>query len=240
MSSNGRRGRVKEAAGGGAVPGLAAATPVADSTDSRLPVTCVVPAAGLSTRFGGPKLLALLDGRPLIDHSVRNAAEACVRVIVVVGGRAEPVRAAVPVADGVLIVENPNFDQGMLSSIRVGARLVRTDRFFVAPGDMPFLDTVLFRAVWRAAEGRRNSDAWYPFRDGRRGHPVLIRSSIIPALEETRAPSMRVFLEPYHTSRVWIDSDWPFVDLDTPADLERYQGQRDGDGGATPGHSNGD
>jgi molybdenum cofactor cytidylyltransferase len=191
-----------------------------------LPTTCVLPAAGLATRFGGPKLLALLDGRPLVDHAVRNAAEACESVIVVVGSRAGPIREAVPDLDGVSVIENPDFASGMLSSIRVGARAVRTDRFFVAPGDMPFLDAVLFRAVWRAAEGRPQSDAWYPFRDGRRGHPVLIRSSLAAALERSRARSMRAFLEAYHETRVRIDSDRPFIDLDTPADLERFREER--------------
>jgi molybdenum cofactor cytidylyltransferase len=197
-----------------------------DREQQRLPVTCVVPAAGLSTRFGGPKLLAELDGRPLIEHSVRNAADACAAVVVVVGSGEGRIRPAIPELDGVGIVTNTRFADGMLTSIRCGARHVATDRFFVAPGDMPFLRPLYYAAVWRAAERQSRSDAWYPFRDARRGHPVLIRTSIIADLERTRARSMREFLQAYHTSRVHLESEWPFVDLDTPEDLSRYQEYR--------------
>jgi len=56
----------------------------------------IVLAAGAGTRFGGGKQLALLDGRPLLEHAVRAMTSAPVgRVIVLLGAEAEHVLARV-------------------------------------------------------------------------------------------------------------------------------------------------
>ena len=56
----------------------------------------LVLAAGAGTRFGQPKQLAELDGRPLLEHSIRAIAAAPVdRVVVVLGAGADQVTARV-------------------------------------------------------------------------------------------------------------------------------------------------
>ena len=57
----------------------------------------VVLAAGGASRFGSPKQLAELDGRPLLQHAVDAmlAVPAIDPVVVVLGAEAERVRAAV-------------------------------------------------------------------------------------------------------------------------------------------------
>ena len=59
----------------------------------------LVLAAGAGTRFGGDgsKLLAELEGRPLLEHAVRaqTAVTALERVVVVLGARADEIQAAV-------------------------------------------------------------------------------------------------------------------------------------------------
>ena len=53
------------------------------------PIGCLVLAAGAGSRFGGPKQLAPLAGRPLLEHALRAAAAAPVdRVVVVLAARA--------------------------------------------------------------------------------------------------------------------------------------------------------
>ena len=61
-------------------------------------------AAGEGRRFGGPKQLASLDGRPLLAHVVAAARAALDPVVVVLGARASEVRAGVAL-DGVRVVE---------------------------------------------------------------------------------------------------------------------------------------
>ena len=49
----------------------------------------LVLAAGEGRRFGGPKQLAELDGRPLLEHVVQTMSATCDRVVVVPQGRDE-------------------------------------------------------------------------------------------------------------------------------------------------------
>ena len=57
----------------------------------------VVLAAGSGSRFGGAKQLAELDSRPLLEHALRavEAVPALERIVVVLGARAQEIRAGV-------------------------------------------------------------------------------------------------------------------------------------------------
>jgi CTP:molybdopterin cytidylyltransferase MocA len=56
----------------------------------------LVLAAGQASRFGSAKQLAILDGRPLLEHAVRAITASVIgRVIVVLGAGAEEVIAGV-------------------------------------------------------------------------------------------------------------------------------------------------
>ena len=61
----------------------------------------IVLAAGAGTRFGSSKQLAELDGRPLLEHSVRAMTASPVgRVLVILGSDAEDVAAGVDLHAG--------------------------------------------------------------------------------------------------------------------------------------------
>ncbi|MBU8912974.1 MAG: nucleotidyltransferase family protein [Spirochaetales bacterium] len=205
---------------------------------ARLDIDCVIPAAGLSSRMGSHKLLKEFGTRPLVYWAVHHAVAACHRVIVVLGHDADAVRAVLPCRDELIVVTNTEYERGMLTSIARGAAEVQRDRFFVAPADMPFLRPELFRAIAGAAAtvppstvGRAPPAAWFPDYHGRSGHPVLISSSVEPALARavTCARSrgvvtqpMRKFLAGYPTVTVPVDDDGSIVDIDTMDALQRY------------------
>ena len=194
----------------------------------RLAIDCVIPAAGLSSRMGSHKLLEEFGNRALVYWPVHHALSACHRVIVVLGHDADSVRAVLPHDDQLTVVTNTDYERGMLTSIARGAAEVRSDRFFVAPADMPFLPPELFRAVADAPGG---ATAWFPDYHGRSGHPVLISSSVVPALTRAvacRKPrggtleSLRRFLRGYTTVTVPVDDDGSIIDIDTMDALQRY------------------
>ena len=142
------------------------------------PVGAVLLAAGLGRRFGAaPKLLALLDGRPLVRHAAEAALGSGAHpVVVVLGAHAGAVRAALHGLDLVL-VENPDFRDGLSTSLRAGLAALppACAAALVLLGDMPRITPAhgqaLIRAYRRAAEP---PCAVVPVLDGVRGNPVLL------------------------------------------------------------------
>ncbi len=83
-------------------------------------VRVVVLAAGAGRRFGGQKLLARLDGRPILRHVLDALAAAGVDApIVVIRPRARAVPALLA-GRGAEVVVNPTPEAGLASSLRVG------------------------------------------------------------------------------------------------------------------------
>jgi nicotine blue oxidoreductase len=78
-------------------------------------------AAGGGRRLGGrPKALLSHRGRPLVEHAVATLrAGGCSRVHVVLGAEAATVRAQAELS-GCVLVDNPEWAEGMGSSLRVG------------------------------------------------------------------------------------------------------------------------
>jgi len=138
----------------------------------------VLLAAGLGTRFGPePKMLALLDGRPLVRHAAEAALAAGPRpVVVVLGAHADAVRRALSGLD-VVLVENPDFRAGLATSLRAGvAALPRNcEAAVIVLGDMPriFADHI-DRLAAAFEESSRSVAAVVPVLNSLRGNPVLL------------------------------------------------------------------
>lgn len=83
-------------------------------------VRAVVLAAGAARRFGGGKVLAPLEGRPLLQHVLDTLAEAGLDdPIVVLGRDSAEIRAALRWRDATLVT-NPKPERGLASSLQVG------------------------------------------------------------------------------------------------------------------------
>ena len=145
-------------------------------------VGAVILAAGQSSRFragGGrdlTKLVAKLDGKPIVRRVVEAALAAKARPVVVVTGYA---RSSVEgaVADlGVELAFNPKFATGLASSLSVGVSLMSRDVVgaLVLLGDMPWIEPRLIDAVIEAFLARKDALAAVPSHEGRRGNPVLL------------------------------------------------------------------
>jgi molybdenum cofactor cytidylyltransferase len=184
----------------------------------------VVTAAGSAERFGGKKLLTLIDGEPLLDHTIRALLEGGVsEVIVVVGrdARAELEREVNTLLDPrVRPVENPDPSRGMFSSIQEGVAQAQGDAILVTPGDMPFISPETVRAVIAAYE-RRPAIVSPRFR-GKRGHPVALP---IALRDEIRAAdphaTLHDVIHAHADMRVDVDVDDRGIvrDVDRPEDL---------------------
>src|SRR5882672_8160490 len=95
-------------------------------------VAGVLLAAGGGRRFGGPKALVRLAGRLFVERAASVLRDAgCAPVVVVLGASAERVRAEADL-DGLMVVENPDWESGMGGSLRVGLAALATSEVVAA------------------------------------------------------------------------------------------------------------
>lgn len=193
-------------------------------------VGVVVLAAGRGSRFGDerPKTLARLGRRPLVAHAVAAARASGLRpVVVVVGCQAAEVAAAAGVGIEVLI-ENPNWEEGMSTSLRAGLAAILADRSItavsVALADQPRIGAEAHRRLADAHQqgGAELAVATY---EGKRGHPVLIgRTLFAEAMRMTGDQGARTLLAAYPVVEVPCDGTGEATDVDTRADLAALEG----------------
>ena len=151
-------------------------------------IAAIVPAAGMSTRMGRNKLLLAFEGKALIAQAVDTLLESEVdEIIVVLGHEADKVKAELQ-GRQVTIVENPNYGQGMSTSIRVGLGAVSSGAraIMIYLADQPLLEADDVNRLIRAfAEAREhNKSIVVPFFRGKRGNPVILDASYKEAILE--------------------------------------------------------
>jgi CTP:molybdopterin cytidylyltransferase MocA len=141
----------------------------------------LVLAAGAGTRFGasrGSKLLAPLEGRPLLEHAVAApcAVGALERVVVVLGSRAEAIRAGADLGRAETVMCH-DWQRGQAFSLRCGAAaLAGCERVIVTLGDVPGITPEVIERFVAAPPRAR---ATY---GGRPGHPVVLGPDELTAL----------------------------------------------------------
>jgi molybdenum cofactor cytidylyltransferase len=180
----------------------------------------VVLAAGEGTRFGSPKQLAELDGRPLLQHVLAAVAAvpAVERIVLVLGARVDEVRAGIEL-HGAEAVVCESWAEGQAASLRAGlVALDDVDAALILLGDQPGITPAAIEAVLAHFDGTRPLRAVY---DGQPGHPVVIPRALIPrAMELQGDEGARQLLEDAGVRRIEVGHLGEAADVDTPADLE--------------------
>ena len=184
----------------------------------------IVTAAGAAERFGGKKLLAPLNGVPLLDRTINALLDGGVaEVIVVVGSddRRELERDVNAMNDArVRPVENPDPSRGMFSSIQAGAATASGDALLVMPGDMPYVKSETIRAV--IARAQQGPAIVSPRYRGKHGHPVSLPISLKDEIAATSVTAtLHDVIKKHADMRVSLEVDDPGInrDVDVPADL---------------------
>jgi molybdenum cofactor cytidylyltransferase len=187
-------------------------------------VVAVVLAAGESRRFGSPKLLAPLDGRPVLQHTLDAiAAAGLTDVVVVVGEQAAAIEAAVSWR-GERRVVNPRPQDGLASSLRLGLDAAAddpaVDAVLVALGDQPSLRPAVVGAVIARGVAVQEPIVRVRYADDGAPNPVLIRRAAWPlaaGMSGDRGLGALLDLRPELVAEVAVDGTNP--DVDTPSDL---------------------
>ena len=184
-------------------------------------VAALVLAAGQARRFGAPKLLAPLQGRPLIWHTVRRVLEADIGEVIVVSGGAHEQLADALGGLPVRIVRNPCFEEGLSSSLKVGITAAGQTAVLVALGDQPTVPIHVIRDLVRVYRAT-GKPIVCPSYNGEVGNPVVLSPVVFPELLQLRGDrgARRVVeRDASRVSEVSFKFEMP-KDIDTPGDLE--------------------
>jgi molybdenum cofactor cytidylyltransferase len=143
----------------------------------------IILAAGASTRFGAKKLIAPLEGRPLLQHVIDVAESSDLDPLVVVLGHAsDAIYAALELGRATAVV-NSEWVTGQASSLRAGLRaLGEVDAVVVLLGDQPRVSRALIDALVVARRARR-AVAAISTSSGRRSPPTLLGSELFADVE---------------------------------------------------------
>lgn len=183
--------------------------------------TCgIVLAAGAGTRFGMPKGLARTpDGTPWVVRAERLlSAAGCREVVVVVGARADEVRALVP--GDALVVEAADWAEGMGASLRAGlvaASALAPDVVVVMPVDTPDAAPAAVARVLAALGPEPRGALAQAVYGGEPGHPVAIGADhLAEAAASLRGDrGARPYLAAHGVVEVECGDLWSGADVDT-------------------------
>ncbi|MBX3500905.1 MAG: molybdopterin-binding/glycosyltransferase family 2 protein [Alphaproteobacteria bacterium] len=204
-------------------------------------IAALILAAGRSSRMGpSNKLLAQIDGAPMVARVVRAAMMShAVSATVVLGHMADEVRQAVAslgdIARNVRFVENPDYAQGLSTSLKVGIGTLPddVDGALVLLGDMPAVTPPQLNkliAAFNPVEGR---SICVPTVAGKRGNPVLWGKRFFAEMGHVSGDTGARHLIGEHADQVCevpmdgeTSPDGVLVDLDTPEALAAFQARR--------------
>lgn len=194
-------------------------------------VAGIILAAGESRRFGGAKLLAPLDGRPLVQHVIDAAnASSLEPVVLVVGAGADELLASVRLGRA-LVVRNAAYATGQAGSLQAGLTAVTgADAAVVLLADMPGVRVALIEALV-ATQRESHAAAVASLWRGRRTPPTLLHRDLWPVLHDLRGDVGAREVLAGRTDVVDLDIDptlGSLDDIDTSEDHARVSGMPGG------------
>jgi molybdenum cofactor cytidylyltransferase len=192
-------------------------------------IAALILAAGRSTRYGGSnKLLADLDGVPIVRRVALAALESRARpVVVVTGHQADRIAEALEGLD-VQFVHNPNYAKGLSTSLKtgIGALAADADGAAVCLGDMPRIEANHIDRLISAFAPKEGRLIALPLYEGKRGNPVLFGRSLFAEMMEAEGDTGARHIIGSHADEVVevdLGTDAIFADVDTPEALQQLQ-----------------
>jgi molybdenum cofactor cytidylyltransferase len=199
-----------------------------ETPNPNAPVSAIILAAGTSARMGRPKQLLPLGGTTVLARAIENVRSAgLVEVVLVLGASAEAIRRQLPpsLLEGLKVVVNQAYAQGMASSLRDGLSALdpQSAAALIILGDQPLLRPQTLRQII-AGYHRSGAQIVIPSHQGKRGNPVLLRRSVFPevmALEGDTGCRAIFANHPDAILKVEVEDPGILLDIDDQDDYDR-------------------
>lgn len=196
-------------------------------------VAAIILAAGMSKRMGAPKQLLRLGGATLLEHALNNVRQSQAgEIILVLGHAADAIRGQTAL-EGVKIVINPAFAEGMGTSLRTGIAAVspESNAALIVLADQPFVrPETLDRLIEQ--HHAHHPQIVIPVYRGFRGNPILLDRSVFPELAGLAGDiGCRAIFGDHTENILKIETHDPgiLLDIDTEADLKKPEAKGAGE-----------
>ncbi len=197
-------------------------------------ISAVILSAGYSSRMHSFKPLLSIGGIPVIGRLIHEFYQGGIReIIIVVGHRQEEIISYIKtlpeaIQASVTVKVNPVFERGMYTSVQAGAEEVspRQDAFFILPVDYPLIQESTLSSLihfWYEKK-QSNTQIVYPIYQGRRGHPPLLSTRLIPQIVgNDQKQGLRSFLSEHQqeAENAPVDEEAVLWDMDKEEDFIR-------------------
>ncbi len=143
-------------------------------------ISCILLAAGLSSRFKTPKALALINHIPVITHIQTQLINSQIdEIIVVLGAHMEQIKPFVLNHAKIKSAYNKDYALGQTSSFKTGVAHIsrQSQAMMLLPVDFPFIQTKTFNSIINSFLSKAYLIT-IPTYQGRRGHPPLFSSEL--------------------------------------------------------------
>ena len=183
----------------------------------------IILSAGCSERFGSPKIVFKVRGKPLLQWVIDLLKRLPLDGRVIVVNPSWKDLSKFFDTRGFEIIVNEDFKEGIASSLRKAVEFSRKKgarEILIFLGDMPFIKE---EVVHRVMNLKTDKPIVAPLYKGIKGFPTLIRSSIFDEVLKLRGDTgIRKLIreKPHLVHFVEVDDPSVIKDVDTPLDIK--------------------
>ena len=170
----------------------------------------IILAGGFSSRTQNNKMSLMINGKPLLMHTIEAMLPFVDQIFIVTGHYDQEIRSIIKEDERIKIVYNKDYHRGMFSSVLCGVNFVNDD-FFIVPGDIPFISASTYEALLKGTKPVR-----YPTYHGKEGHPLFISKDLIDdLLKEDLDSNLKLFRNKQDREAIEVDDKYILTDVDT-------------------------